>query len=88
MDILGEVKKSEAELICLRDDLLALADGSSEATVKANSLKKWKALVAHRPRALWLLGPSEAQYVFLTSFEGDRTSLHEASIAELAHHVA
>ncbi len=87
-DILGEVKKSLRELDQLRRDLLSLSEGIPEASVKANSLKKWKALIAQKPRVLWLLGPSGAEYVYLPSYDHNVATLHQASSAALAHRVA
>ena len=83
-EILCEVKKSGKELKRLRDDLLALALDPSSTNVLSNSRKKWLAIVASRPRVVWLLGPGGLEHVLVPDYtaatfsfqEGNNTALY------------
>lgn len=76
--ILGEVKKSVAELERLRRDLEHLSDGGSADSVKKNSLKKWNALGEMRPDVLWLLGPGELHFCYRLQLSNCGPALHPA----------
>lgn len=85
--ILGEVKKTVPELEYLKDDLLGLSNGASTGTVSNNSAKKWQALLATKPRLVWLVGPDEHSYVYSTSFSRNSCSLQEVNYSALAFSV-
>ena len=86
--ILGEVKKSAAELKRLKDDLLKLSNGALIAAVSTNSAKKWHALLATKPRTVWLLGPNEESYVYAPSYSNNNCALHEVNYSALAYRAA
>lgn len=83
--ILGEVKKSSAELRCLKEDLLKLSKGEATDAVPKNSVKKWEALLATKPSLVWLIGPNEESYVYAPSFSRGGCELREVTSTVLAH---
>jgi len=86
--ILGEVKKSSAELKRLRDELLKLSSGAATTEVSANSAKKWQALLATKPDTVWLLGPNEESYVYAPSYASAGCALQEVNLSALAYSAA
>ena len=86
--ILGEVKKSGAELKRLRDDLLTLSNGAPTTAVSTNSAKKWHALLAEKPRTVWLLGPNEESHVYAPSYSNNNCALQEVNYSALAYSAA
>lgn len=83
--ILGEVKKSSPELHRLREDLLQLSRGAAPETAPPNSTKKWRALLATKPKLLWLVGPSEESYAYAPSYESSGCTLHEVDCSSLTY---
>ena len=81
--ILAEVKKSIAELDRLCQDLESLSAGADSNSVKANSWKKWCALIEMKPTVLWLLGPGEVQYLFSPEYTTDGALLHKTNSSVL-----
>ena len=86
--ILGEVKKSSGELDRLRGELMRLADGASPESVSSNSAKKWRALLAMRPRTIWLLGPNHKSHIYSPLYAENSCTLQEATESALAHSAA
>lgn len=87
-DILAEVKKSTPELDRLRRDLESLSAGATADSVRPNSLKKWKALIAMKPSVLWLLGPGDVQHCYQLEYKGEGAVLHQVTTAALECRVA
>ena len=83
--ILGEVKKSSAELVRLKVDLLNLANGATTESVSTNSAKKWHALLATKPNLVWLVGPNEESLVLAPSYTSSGCALREVDKSALAH---
>lgn len=86
--VLGEVKKSSAELKRLREELLNLSNGATAESVSTNSAKKWLALLETKPSTVWLLGPNEESYVYALNYAGNGCTLREVSNSALAYGAA
>lgn len=81
--ILGEVKKSRAELIRLQDDFHKLSEGAPAAEVPRNSAKKWHAVLSMKPDLVWLIGPEAASYAYSTEFAADSCCLKPVDLSAL-----
>ena len=86
--ILGEVKKTSAELNRLKEDLLKLSNGAETEAISTNSARKWHALLATKPSILWLLGPNEESYVYALSYASTGCALHEVNCSALSYSAA
>jgi len=86
--ILGEIKKSSAELRKLRDDLVALSNEALPESIRTNSLKKWQELLSTKAPLLWLVGPSREECLFSVTYDAGRARLNEISEGALAYSTA
>jgi hypothetical protein len=86
--LLGEVKKTSAELEALRCDLLALSAGADPATIRMNSVRKWDELKNGYARVLWLVGPERLHHVFTVVRVGGTVRIEVADTSELRYGAA
>ncbi|GCL62582.1 hypothetical protein [Pseudaquabacterium pictum] len=86
--ILGEVKKSSAELKRLRIELIGLSDGAPAESVSINSARKWNALLDTKPNTIWLVGPDEESYIYAYTYSKGGCTLQEVNSSALAYSAA
>jgi hypothetical protein len=89
--VLGEVKKTSAEVRRLVRDMLAFSatptiELPKQEPVRNNSLRKWQSLLNAQPRVLWIVGPATESYVFFVSYPSPgKATLLQASPTALAY---